>query len=74
MTVSVRELTKAVVAERPRRLFQMCPYCGRPCRGASCLYDADLPALERALFTPQSNEAVAPLVRDCATASQPKGV
>lgn len=37
-----RKLTKALVAERPKRHYGTCAYCGRPCLGEVCAQHRDL--------------------------------
>ncbi len=68
-----RRVTKAVVAERPRRSFRMCPYCGRPCRGNACRFDMDLVAIERDLFT-ENNAPSRTTVTDARLGASTEGV
>jgi hypothetical protein len=70
---AIRELTKAVVDERPRKVFTTCGYCGGNCYGRTCQGHADLPQLEREIYS-QSNEVAAPIETGSATTSQPEGV
>ena len=34
--LSPEQLTKALVGERPKRVYRECHYCGRPCIGTTC--------------------------------------
>jgi predicted molibdopterin-dependent oxidoreductase YjgC len=41
-----RALVKEIVAERPRRTYGDCSYCGAPCIGAACAKHRDLISLD----------------------------
>ena len=50
-TEMVRELARRAAPKPPtplRNPWRTCGYCGHLCRGATCTYHADLPALEPA--------------------------
>ena len=36
LSLSARQLTKAITTERPKRTYGQCHYCGRPCLGQTC--------------------------------------
>lgn len=41
-----RVLTKTLIAERPKRVYGQCNYCGRPCLGRTCAAHRKLQQLE----------------------------
>jgi len=51
---TVRQLTKAVVVEKTRPTYGICPWCGRPCIGRACQSHRDLVLIEHELYS-QSN-------------------
>jgi hypothetical protein len=44
------KLTRALVAQRPRRLFRHCCYCGHPSIGVACPCHRDLLELDPIMF------------------------
>jgi hypothetical protein len=50
MAHEARDFTRELTAQRPRRLFGRCDYCGWPCTGPTCPHHRDLLQLDPLRF------------------------